>query len=77
MSERAQVTRANTTTGLTIQNYNSELAVVSGGRLLSVQWKPYNVTAASEWKVEMNMNDVYGGAPGPGRCVQQQAWFAM
>eukprot|EP01060_Flectonema_neradi_P039947 TRINITY_DN896_c1_g1_i2.p1 TRINITY_DN896_c1_g1~~TRINITY_DN896_c1_g1_i2.p1 ORF type:complete len:953 (+),score=255.36 TRINITY_DN896_c1_g1_i2:56-2914(+) len=50
--------------GLTIQNFEGENAVVSGGLPLSIKkesWKPYKLVPSS-WKTYPNENNVYGKA---------------
>jgi hypothetical protein len=57
-----QITTANN--GLTIQNYNGEKAVVSGGTPIKVakgDWKPYKVSKG-EWQIFEGQNEVFGKA---------------
>eukprot|EP01060_Flectonema_neradi_P018001 TRINITY_DN2481_c0_g1_i1.p1 TRINITY_DN2481_c0_g1~~TRINITY_DN2481_c0_g1_i1.p1 ORF type:complete len:221 (+),score=52.70 TRINITY_DN2481_c0_g1_i1:43-663(+) len=41
LTETVQITAENS--GLTIQNYNGEEVVVSGGKKLDAKWSPYNI----------------------------------
>jgi len=65
--------------GLTIQNYNGERVVISGGIPLEITWEPYNVSKHDSWQVAQDENDVYGFTPTPGKYLlnsTQQSWGA-
>lgn len=66
--------------GLTIQNYNGEKAVISGGvPLESLDWQPYNTSKGDSWPVQQDTNAVYSFRPTPGKVVvnsTQTTWQA-
>ena len=54
---------------LTLSGYEGEMAVVSGGRLLDLQWTAYNVSQHVSMVTMSNENNIYGQVDNPGESM--------
>lgn len=65
LNETLQITVEDSSTIL--ESYTGETAVISGGKLLSPTWKPYNVSGEPRMVVQEGADNVWGLLPGPGK----------
>lgn len=49
--------------GIAMRAYPGEKPVVSGGKLVSVQWEPYNTTKAGGFEIERSTTAIWGEKP--------------